>query len=209
MFISVKEAMELTGMSSTTIYRLCNKRKNTLYVRKEDNKFLIDKEFILATYPPDVVSLIEEVEPVLNVTSIATVIEKNQVEESNKNAIVIANVNSKESSQAPEVLKTPEVSENLNVSKESETPKTNEIIEKPEISAAIEQKIALQKIGASQNLEIKTSTVEKEKVVDQIEIQLSPKTIKVKTFNWEALIGISVSLLVVGLLIYLVYLDAK
>jgi len=51
MFISVKEAADLTGKSPTTIYRLCNKRINTLYVRKEDNKFLIDKEFLMATYP--------------------------------------------------------------------------------------------------------------------------------------------------------------
>jgi hypothetical protein len=51
MFISVKEAAELTGKSATTIYRLCNKRINTEYVRKEDNKFLIDKEFLMATYP--------------------------------------------------------------------------------------------------------------------------------------------------------------
>ncbi len=51
MFISVKEAAELTGKSATTIYRLCNKRINTEYVRKEDNKFLIDKEYLMATYP--------------------------------------------------------------------------------------------------------------------------------------------------------------
>ena len=53
MFISVREAAELTGKSTTTIYRLCNKRKNTQFVRKEDNKFLIDKDFLLATYPDD------------------------------------------------------------------------------------------------------------------------------------------------------------
>jgi len=53
MFISVKEAADLTGKSATTIYRLCNKRINTEYVRKEDNKFLIDSEFLMATYPQE------------------------------------------------------------------------------------------------------------------------------------------------------------
>lgn len=53
MFISVKEAADLTGKSATTIYRLCNKRVNTEYVRKEDNKFLINKEFLMATYPQE------------------------------------------------------------------------------------------------------------------------------------------------------------
>ena len=53
MFVSVKEAAELTGKSATTIYRLCNKRINTEYVRKEDNKFLINREFLMATYPPE------------------------------------------------------------------------------------------------------------------------------------------------------------
>jgi hypothetical protein len=52
MFLTVKEASDLTGKSATTIYRLCNKRRNSMYIRKEDNKFLIDKEFLLASYPP-------------------------------------------------------------------------------------------------------------------------------------------------------------
>ena len=51
MFLTVKEASDLTGKSATTIYRLCNKRRNSVYIRKEDNKFLIDKEFLLASYP--------------------------------------------------------------------------------------------------------------------------------------------------------------
>jgi len=53
MFLTVKEASDLTGKSATTIYRLCNKRRNSLYIKKEDNKFFIDKEFLLATYPPE------------------------------------------------------------------------------------------------------------------------------------------------------------
>ncbi len=51
MFVSVLEAVELTGMSQTTIYRLCKKRSHTEYVKKEDNKYFIDKEYLIATYP--------------------------------------------------------------------------------------------------------------------------------------------------------------
>ena len=51
MFVSVLEAVELTGMSQTTIYRLCKKRNHTEYVKKDDNKYFIDKEYLLATYP--------------------------------------------------------------------------------------------------------------------------------------------------------------
>jgi hypothetical protein len=53
MFLTVKEASDLTGKSATTIYRLCNKRRNSSFIKKEDNKFFIDKEFLLATYPPE------------------------------------------------------------------------------------------------------------------------------------------------------------
>jgi hypothetical protein len=65
MFLSVKEAAELTGKSATTIYRLCNKRINTEYVRKEDNKFLISREFLLAKYPTEEA---EEPEEIINST---------------------------------------------------------------------------------------------------------------------------------------------
>jgi len=51
MYLTVKEASDLTGKSATTIYRLCNKRRNSLYIKKEDNKFFINKDFLLATYP--------------------------------------------------------------------------------------------------------------------------------------------------------------
>jgi hypothetical protein len=53
MFLTVKEASDLTGKSATTIYRLCNKRRNSLYIKKEDNKFFINKDFLLATYPSE------------------------------------------------------------------------------------------------------------------------------------------------------------
>ncbi|MCF6241310.1 MAG: hypothetical protein L3J74_08200 [Bacteroidales bacterium] len=51
MFVSVKEAVVLTGKSQTTIYRLCKKRSHTRYVKKKDNKYFIDKAYLLATYP--------------------------------------------------------------------------------------------------------------------------------------------------------------
>jgi hypothetical protein len=51
MFVSVKEAVQLTGKSQTTIYRLCKKRSHTRYVKKKDNKYFIDKAYLLATYP--------------------------------------------------------------------------------------------------------------------------------------------------------------
>jgi len=51
MFVSVKEAVDLTGMSQTTIYRLCKKRSHTKFVKKRDNKYFIEKEYLLATYP--------------------------------------------------------------------------------------------------------------------------------------------------------------
>ena len=51
MFVSVKEAVDITGMSQTTIYRLCKKRSHTKFVKKEDNKYFIDREYLLATYP--------------------------------------------------------------------------------------------------------------------------------------------------------------
>ncbi len=51
MFVSVKEAVDLTGMSQTTIYRLCKKRSHTKFVKRKDNKYFIEKEYLLATYP--------------------------------------------------------------------------------------------------------------------------------------------------------------
>jgi len=51
MFVSIKEAVGLTGKSQTTISRLCSKKKHTKYVKKENNKYFINKEYLLATYP--------------------------------------------------------------------------------------------------------------------------------------------------------------
>ena len=52
MFISVKEAVELTGKSQTTIYRLCKKRIRTDFVKVENSQYFIDKDYLLETYPP-------------------------------------------------------------------------------------------------------------------------------------------------------------
>ncbi len=80
MFISVKEAAELTGKSATTIYRLCNKRINTEYIRKEDNKFFIDKEYLLATYPPEEEERISEFDDEQAEMRFENVLEENQPE---------------------------------------------------------------------------------------------------------------------------------
>ncbi|MBN1252305.1 MAG: hypothetical protein JXR51_15120 [Bacteroidales bacterium] len=67
MFISVKEAIELTGKSQTTIYRLCKKRIRTEYVKVENSQYLIDKDFLLETYPPEEEKLIDiEKEDIIN-----------------------------------------------------------------------------------------------------------------------------------------------
>jgi len=70
MFISVKEAVELTGKSQTTIYRLCKKRIRTEYIKVKDSQYLIEKDFLLETYPleeeKDNLIDIEEVSDVKN-----------------------------------------------------------------------------------------------------------------------------------------------
>ncbi len=201
MFISVKEAMELTGMSSTTIYRLCNKRINTLYVRKEDNKFLIDKEFILATFPPDIVAMDQDFETEKN-TIIQPEIEKIQIEKSDKLEPMFIIESEDESNLDLEIIKSVKVFENGNSTQISKETETAELIGKSEIKNfdGIEEKLQL--IASSQNFNIQEKTISV-----QPETTDTPETKKTKKFNWEALIGISASLLVVGLLIYLVYLD--
>ncbi len=70
MFVSVKEAVELTGKSQTTIYRLCKKRSHTRYVKKKDNKYFIDKAYLLATYPAineNIMENTENKEPIKNI----------------------------------------------------------------------------------------------------------------------------------------------
>ena len=53
-FISVADAVERTGKGSTTIYRLCRRHEHTHHVKREDNKFLIDEEFLSKHYQSSV-----------------------------------------------------------------------------------------------------------------------------------------------------------
>ena len=89
MFISVKDAADLTGKSATTIYRLCNKRINTEYVRKEDNKFLIDKEFLMATYPQEEAEEQPEFTEELPEMRFANVIEEEETDNTVEEKVVV------------------------------------------------------------------------------------------------------------------------
>jgi len=204
MFISVKEAMELTGMSSTTIYRLCNKRINTLYVRKEDNKFLIDKEFILATFPPDIVAMNQDFEPEKNAI-VQPEIEKIQIEKSNLHEPLFILESEEESSPILEAIESARVDENFRLTEEYKLSETSNLNKNSVISDM--DKEPLQLITVSKNPIILANNEEKKEILNQKEILKDTEIKKSKTFNWEALVGISVSLIVVGILIYLVYLD--
>jgi len=192
MFISVKEAMELTGMSSTTIYRLCNKRINTLYIRKEDNKFLIDKEFILATYPQDIVKNTEKLEneiipPIIKPENIIFEIE-----------------------DLKEPISIPNETNALGSSLSNET---NDTIEIPTIAETKIKEWDQENIEPVKETAIKTNLTDNEKIIKKIvkevveSSQVKSKSLKI--FNSETLIGISISIVIIGLLIYLLYLDIK
>lgn len=49
-YISVADAVAKTGRGSTTIHRLCRKHENTRFVKREENRFLIDEEFLRKHY---------------------------------------------------------------------------------------------------------------------------------------------------------------
>lgn len=51
MYLTVKEAIDFSGKSQTTIHRLCQKFEDTKYVKKENNKYLVDKDFLMEKYP--------------------------------------------------------------------------------------------------------------------------------------------------------------
>ena len=51
MYLTVKEAIETSGKSQTTIHRLCQKHEKSKYIKKENNKYLIDKDFLIENYP--------------------------------------------------------------------------------------------------------------------------------------------------------------
>jgi hypothetical protein len=186
MFISVKEAMELTGMSSTSIYRLCNKRINTLYIRKEDNKFLIDKDFILAAYPPDIVKVIENTDNETNPVVNEPVFE------------VVQTTNSEIS--MPFVL-------------EEEPVKVEENNAIKEIPAHDEE---IKLVSLSQKAQIEANVIDKKdnsinnSVVSSLKEKADSEIVKpLPIFNLETLIGISASLIIIGIIIFLIYLEVK
>jgi len=53
MYLTVKEAIDISGKSQTTIHRLCQKNEDSKYIKKEGNKYLIDKSFLLEKYPSE------------------------------------------------------------------------------------------------------------------------------------------------------------
>ncbi len=53
MYLTVKEAIDLSGKSQTTIHRFCQKYDDSKFIKKEGNKYLIDKDFLLEQYPKE------------------------------------------------------------------------------------------------------------------------------------------------------------
>lgn len=53
MYLTVKEAIDLSGKSQTTIHRLCQKFDDSKFIKKEGNKYLIDKDFLMQKYPTE------------------------------------------------------------------------------------------------------------------------------------------------------------
>ena len=51
MYLTVKEAIDLSGKSQTTIHRLCQNYDDSKYIKKEGNKYLVDKDFLMQKYP--------------------------------------------------------------------------------------------------------------------------------------------------------------
>lgn len=51
MFLTVKEAIKVSGKSQTTIHRLCQKFDKTKHIKKENNKYLIEKDFLMGKFP--------------------------------------------------------------------------------------------------------------------------------------------------------------
>ncbi len=60
MFLTVKEAIDFSEKSQTTIHRLCQKFDGTKGVWKENNKYLIDKDLLIEQYPELVEKLANE-----------------------------------------------------------------------------------------------------------------------------------------------------
>ncbi len=180
MFISVKEAMELTGLSSTSIYRLCNKRINTLYVRKVDNKFIIDKDFLLATYPPDIINNTEATEADFEPPSMKQEIQKESEKIQEKVEVTKISEPEDDGIEIDFVSNSPNIHESGDII---------ELIVEPE---KVEKAITI-----SLNAALKT------------ENSLSNESKPGSSFGWKSIVGIFVSLLIVSVFIYLIYLETQ
>ena len=79
MFLTVKEAVDISGKSQTTIHRLCQKYEKTKNIRKENNKYLVDKDFLQDKYPNDVseTSTIDLINPATGENLLKSLTEKN------------------------------------------------------------------------------------------------------------------------------------
>ena len=207
MFISVKEAMELTGMSSTSIYRLCNKRINTLYVRKEDNKFLIDKEFILAAYPPDIVKATEQSDTESN--SVVQEPEFEVVQTKNTETSLPIVLDEK-------ALITNESSDINEITDHKDEIQLITLNQKSQVDAnvlgnganVVEQKASL--VENKANIAERNAEVnDKDSYIVAGNEQVVTETKSSKYLSLDTLIGIAASLLLIGALIYLIYLEGK
>lgn len=77
MYLTVKEAIDASNKSQTTIHRLCQKYENTKYVKKEGNKYLIDKDFLFEKYPIGSEDIMEA-DTILDENLIVSLTEKNK-----------------------------------------------------------------------------------------------------------------------------------
>ena len=79
MFLNVKEAIDYSGKSQTTIHRLCQKYESTKFIEKENNRYLIDKNFLEEKYPNENVVLdpTELVNPATGDNLLKSLTEKN------------------------------------------------------------------------------------------------------------------------------------
>lgn len=52
-YITIKEAVTLSGKSQSTIQRLCNSLEGTYHVKRHEGKYLIDKNYLLSDSKED------------------------------------------------------------------------------------------------------------------------------------------------------------
>ena len=209
MFLTVKEAAELSGKSPTTIYRLCNKRRNSTFIRKEDNKFLIDRDFLLATYPQHEKQISHEIEyGKLEITEPVFL----EIEPKLKEVYTVTEIAVENSKVINEVVSTPEI-------------KVQEVIEEKEIPLYEEQKEPetvvraneiIDKELADSSCDFSPIAEDKESLTSQSdEVLVNPLAIdeqlpfyKKQDF-WESFIGISIITILLFFLLFLFYLSSQ